>query len=102
MFVRVPRRLGMSLVELLVVIAILAILLAVLFPAIMRVRAVAEKQEDVENLRVLGQAWMAYAHANNGRTLVNKANQKPDAFDDWIKKLEKYVDDLDSHLVSPG
>jgi prepilin-type N-terminal cleavage/methylation domain-containing protein/prepilin-type processing-associated H-X9-DG protein len=99
MFFWPPRRSGLTLIEVLVVVAILAILLAILWPAIMRMRAIAERQEDVENLRVLGQAWLAYTRAHNGKTLDHKTS---DPNDRWIKKLDNYYDNLDTHLVSPG
>jgi prepilin-type processing-associated H-X9-DG protein len=98
MFLRI-RRAGISLIELLVIIAILAILLAVLFPALMRLRAVAEKHEDAENLRVLGFAWLAYARAHNGHTLEHKTS---DPYDRWMHKLSNYADNFDTHLISPG
>lgn len=99
MFLRPRQRSGLTLVEVLVIVAILAILLAVLLPAIMRLRGLAEKQEDAENLRALGHAWLAYARAHNGKTLDHKTS---DPYDRWIKKLDNYVDDLTTHLVSPG
>jgi len=99
MFLRPRRRAALTLVEVLVIVAILAILLAVLLPAIMRLRGLAEKQEDAENMRVLGHAWLAYARAHNGKTLDHKTS---DPYDRWVKKLDSYVDNLDNHLVSPG
>ncbi len=99
MFIRSYRRSALTLVELLVVVAILAILLAVILPAIMRVRALAEKQQDVENLRTLGHAWMSFARAHNGQTLDHKTS---DPFDRWMHKLSNYLDDIDNHLISPG
>jgi prepilin-type N-terminal cleavage/methylation domain-containing protein/prepilin-type processing-associated H-X9-DG protein len=97
MFLR-QRRPGLTLVELLVVVAILAILLALLLPAIMRLRTLAEEQEDREQLRVIGHAWLAYARAHQGRPLQHLTSEP---FDAWMKRLSYYAD-LGDALVSPA
>jgi len=91
-------RSGITLVELLVVIAILALLLAMLLPAIMKLRQFADMQEDREQLRVLGHAWIAYAQAHQGHAVPIKTS---DPFDRWIHKLSGYGD-ITNYLVSPG
>lgn len=91
-------RRGITLVELLVVVAILALLLAMMFPAIMKMRQFAEQQEDREQLRVLGHAWLAYARAHQGHPVIQKTS---DPFDRWIHKLNGYGD-ITNVLVSPG
>lgn len=91
-------RSGFTLVELLVVIAIIAILLALLLPAVMRLRLLAEEQEDREQLRTIGHAWLAYARAHQGRTVKHKSS---DPFDAWIKKIENYGE-IQECLVSPS
>lgn len=91
-------RTGFTLVELLVVIAIIAILLALLLPAVMRLRMLAEDQEDREQLRAIGYAWLAYARAHQGRTVKHKSS---DPFDAWIKKIYNYGE-IQESLVSPA
>lgn len=93
-----PSRRAITLVELLVIIAIIGLLLALLLPAVMRLRTLAEEQEDREQLRVLGHAWMAYARAHQGKTLQHN-NGAP--FDAWLKKLSGYGD-INDYLVSPA
>ena len=59
-------RSGFSLVELLVVIGIVAVLLALLMPALSKVRAEANKAACMNNLRQLLAAQMIYVTASGG------------------------------------
>ncbi len=61
---------GFTLVELLVVIAIIALLMAVLLPALNKARTQAKRIVCLSNLRQLVAAWMAYADNYDGK-LVN-------------------------------
>ncbi|HQR05897.1 MAG TPA: prepilin-type N-terminal cleavage/methylation domain-containing protein [Gemmatales bacterium] len=98
MWYRRTSRSGLTLVELLVVITILILLLAMLLPAVMRLRAFSDQQEDREQLRVMGHAWLAYAQAHGGHPITVKAS---DPFDRWLIKLSPYGD-ITNYLVSPG
>ncbi len=58
---------GFTLIELLVVIAVLSVLVAVLLPALHRVRVVSQRVRCQANLRQIAQAWQMYLEDNNGR-----------------------------------
>ncbi len=66
------REKGFTLIELLVVIAIIAILMAILLPALNRVREQGKRAVCLSNLKQLSLAWIMYADENDGK-LVNGA-----------------------------
>ncbi len=66
------RQKGFTLIELLVVIAIIAILMAILMPALNRVREQGKRAVCLSNLKQLALAWILYADDNDD-VLVNGA-----------------------------
>ncbi len=64
------RRRGFTLIELLVVIAIIAILMAILMPALTRVKEQGKRNACLNNLRQMMLAWNTYADDNDGK-IVN-------------------------------
>jgi len=66
------KRRGFTLIELLVVIAIIAVLMAILMPALNRVREQGKRAVCLNNLKQLAMVWIMYADDNDD-VLVNGA-----------------------------
>ncbi len=64
------RKIGFTLIELLVVIAIIAVLMAILMPALNRAREQGKRATCLNNLKQLTLAWIMYADGNDDN-LVN-------------------------------
>lgn len=67
------RNRGFTLIELLVVIAIIAILMAVLMPALSRAREQGKRAVCLNNCKQLQFAWMMYADDNDGKMINGEA-----------------------------
>lgn len=85
---------GFTLIELLVVIAIIALLMAILMPALQRVRKQAKVVLCRANLKEWGLVWAMYIDENN--------NKFPDYMaGDWMSKLIDYYANSEKLLYCP-
>ena len=71
------KRSGFTLIELLVVIAIIAILMAILMPALSRVKEQARGIACMANQRTMGQAYVMYADENDSGMVGGMARYAP-------------------------
>ena len=75
------RRRAFTLVELLVVIGIIAILIAILMPALNKAREHSRRTRCMSNMRQLTIAWMMYVQNNKGKLPGADTGRKPW---DWV------------------
>ena len=91
------RALGFTLIELLVVIGIIAVLAALLFPAIGRVQENANGVKCAGNLKQIGVALILYASENNGNfpesggVIAYNATDPQTNLPGWTRQIEKYI-----------
>src|SRR5262245_17683093 len=74
---------GFTLVELLVVIGIIALLIAVLLPALTKAKAASRTTACLSNLRQMGSAWCIYISENKGHLPYYLWNTPADANLAW-------------------
>jgi prepilin-type N-terminal cleavage/methylation domain-containing protein len=112
---RTERNRGFTLVELLVVISIIALLLAVLIPAMSKAKRLAQRTVCMTHVQQLIMAGMVYSQNNDGKFPHQYADSKTnhrliknplaptvaDAEDSWIRHIFPYVKKLE-HFRCPA
>jgi prepilin-type N-terminal cleavage/methylation domain-containing protein len=81
---------GFTLIELLVVIAIIAILAALIFPALGKAKCKAEATGCLNNLKQLSFAWIMYADDNESRITPNPDMSASSGTIGWITGVMKW------------
>jgi len=79
------RKIGFTLIELLVVIAIIAVLMAILMPALNRAREQGKRAVCLNNLKTLVLGWMMYCDDYAGNMPKAQASEDP-AWPGWVLK----------------
>jgi len=97
------KRRGFTLIELLVVIAIIALLMAILMPALNRARELGRRSVCMGNLKQLALAWVMYADGNGGNLVNGLAGvDRTDPADSSIIWEEAWVGIVDPTWPQPN
>ena len=90
---------GFTLIELLVVIAIIALLLAMLVPALQKVKEKARAVQCSNRIKQMGVVWHLYANDNNGKWYTDADHGYPVT---WWGPLLDYEEGAEDFLACPS
>lgn len=95
------KRCAFTLVELLTVVAIIALLLAIIMPAMRRVKMHAKRLVSKNNMRQIGIAVSLYAEDNRGQFPLT-THTESDEHKTWIYTLAPYLGNVDAVRICPA
>jgi len=84
----VSKRNGFTLVELLVVIAIIALLMAILLPALNKARELGKRAVCLSNVKQLTLAWVVYSDENEGYIPASDISHAPNGPYFWVGSMK--------------
>jgi prepilin-type N-terminal cleavage/methylation domain-containing protein/prepilin-type processing-associated H-X9-DG protein len=91
------KREGFTLIELLVVISIIALLMAIMMPALSKVRSIAKATICSTQLRQVGVASLLYAQDNDSRVVSATFNPSSSPAEFWYNLLRPYINLTGDH-----
>lgn len=98
-----PAQRGFTLVELLVVVSIIAVLIALLLPAVQAARAAARRTHCMSNMRQLGLGIGMYAETHRGNMPLSSHDLAHDNEDEaWIYTVAPFLENVDDIRICPS
>src|SRR5258708_9962156 len=96
-----PRRRAFTFVELLVVIGIIALLIAILLPALSKPRESANRTACLSNVKQITLAFIMYTNDNKGSFPFCALAATPQLQEDWVWWTQAAIPNIADHGIGP-